>query len=125
MDPNKNMTDYVRKNAVKDALSTLTELIQKDKSFVAINNKLWQRAFESNFSPDSVDKVRAAFLSKAKTLLPTVIKKARNEALKGSGKRASDDPKKGPIAVGKPSTSKSDMKAVPKGMKTLDFLMQD
>jgi len=127
MDPKDNMTEYVRGKAVEDAMNTLQELIQQDRSFVSINNKLWERAFRSNFAQSDVDKIRAAFLSKAKTLLPTVIKKARNEALKGSGKRISEDgPKKGPIATGKPSTSKT-VKAsdIPKGMKTLDFLMAD
>jgi hypothetical protein len=127
MDPKDTMTEYVRGKAVEDAMNTLKELISQDKTFISINNKLWQRAFSSNFAQSDVDKIRAAYLSKAKTLLPTVIKKARNEALKGTGKRISEDgPKKGPIATGKPSTSKS-VKAsdIPKGMKTLDFLMAD
>lgn len=127
MDPKEQMTEYVRNKAVGDALNNLQELIAQDKAFVSINNKLWERAFRSGFNQADVDKIRAAYLSKARTLLPTVIKSARNEALKGSGKRIStDDPKKGPIATGKPSTQKA-MKVndIPKGMKTLDFLLQE
>ena len=136
IDPRKSMTEYVRKNASKDALETLNDLIKKDSRFVSLTDKLWERAVEQNFSQAAKDDIKRAYLSKARTLLPSVIKKARNDALRGMGKRVSDDdseeqtPSKGPIAPGRPRSQSSsgkvkDAKDIPRGMKTLDFLNAD
>lgn len=134
IDPHKSMSDYVRRNASKDALESLDSLISRDTRFKALTDKLWERAFETNFSKDSTDKIRSAFLSKAKTLLPAVIKKARNEALRGTGRRNADDQddektsaNKGPITAGRPRSTESsgkikEAKDIPKKMSTLDFL---
>jgi hypothetical protein len=128
IDPKKAMTDYVRKNATREAFDTLETLIGKDTRFRTLLNKLWEKAFEENFTKQSQERIRAAYLSKAKTLLPTVIKKARNEALKGMGKRTVDEestPRRGVITPGRSTTPSSGKKEVPKGMKSIDFLMQD
>jgi hypothetical protein len=135
IDPRGSMNEYVKKNASKDALETLEGLISKDTRFKALTDKLWEKAFENNFSKESTDMIKSAFLSKAKTLLPAVIKKARNEALRGSsGRRVSEDQdddktpaNRGPIAAGRPRSQSSSGKVtsgkdVPKGMSTLDFL---
>jgi hypothetical protein len=138
LDPNDSMSEYVKRTATREAFETLEDLMGKDTRFRGLLDKLWERAFERSFDKDSTDRIKAAYLSKAKTLLPTVIKKARNDALKGSGKRASSDSsddneemasKKGPITPGR-STSPSSGKykkgsEIPKGMSTLDVLMQD
>jgi len=139
IDPRKTMTDYVRKNAVREAHETLEDLISKDSRFRGLLDRLWEKAFERGFDKDSTDRIKSAYLSKAKTLLPSVIKRARNDALKGLGRRVSDDSmedeerptsKKGPITPGKstsPSSSGRIKKAsdIPRGMSTLDVLMKD
>lgn len=131
IDPRTSMSDYVRKNATKDAYSDLEEMMGQDSRFRGIMDKLWERAFENNFSQKSLDAIRSAYLSKAKVLLPTVIKKARNEALKGHrAKTESKEDKRGPLPQGRstastPSANKSSSKSVPSGMSTLDYLMQD
>lgn len=130
IDPRQSMTDYVRKNATKDAYEELESLMGQDGRFKTIMDKLWERAFDDNFSRKSLDAVRAAYLSKAKILLPTVIKNARNVALKGHKAKSSSD-KRAPLPVGRSTTSTSSAnkpsttKQVPSGMKTLDYLMQD
>lgn len=132
IDPKGTMSDYVRKNASREAQETLETMINGDKRFKIIVDKLWDKAFESKFSKDSVDKLRSAFMTQAKTLLPTVIKKARNEALRGMGKRVveSDDDKdnKVPVRERKQTTSRSnnssDAKIKP-GMSSLEFLMSE
>jgi len=137
IDPKQSMTDYVRKNASRDALDTLETLINQDTRFRNLIDKLWEKAFEDNFSQASKDRIRSAYVSKAKTLLPSVIKKARNEALRGIGKRVRDDdgeettPRRGPVPAGRPrSQSQNTGKVtkasdIPKGMSTLDFLNSD
>jgi len=136
IDPRGSMTDYVKKNAVKDAHSTLENLISKDARFRGLLDRLWEKAFQSGFDKDSTDRIKSAYLSKAKTLLPSVIKKARNDALKGLGGRSSDDEdmtsseKKSPAIQSGKSTPPSSGKIrkpgdIPKGMSTLDVLMKD
>lgn len=130
IDPKESMTDYVRKVATRDATEMLEGLIEKDLRFKALIDKLWEAAFKANFSRESVDRIKGAFTSKARTLLPSVIKKARNEALKGTGRRVEKDEDekadKSPIKQeGRSQSHKSDKKdagEVPKGMSTLEFL---
>ena len=132
IDPNGSMTDYVKQHATAEAFDTLEGLIAKDHRFRSLLDKLWEKAFQTNFDKPSTDRIKSAYLSKARTLLPSVIKRARNDALKGSA-RSSDgeerQAKKGPITPGK-STSPSSGKYrkasdIPKGMSTLDVLMKD
>lgn len=134
IDPKKSMSDYVRKNATKDAFVTLESLIDKDTRFRGLLDRLWEKAFEQRFDKESTDRIKSAYLSKAKTLLPSVIKKARNEALRGARSQGSDDeevmiPKKGPAVSGRstPPSSGKIRKAsdIPKGMSTLEFLGKD
>ena len=144
IDPKETMTPYVRRTASRDALEELESLISKDTRFGTIVDKLWERAFKNDFSPESVAKIRSAFVSKAQTLLPSIIKKHRNEALRGMGNRKADkdddsrpdnesnngdesrrrnDSKKGDESHRR--SSKGDSKSVPDGMSSLEFLMSD
>lgn len=141
IDPKESMTEYVRKNATRDAVEVLEGLIKKDSRFTVIIDKLWQQAEKTNFSAASIDTIKRAYLSKAKTLLPAVIKKARNEALKGMGKRVRDDddevvteekestPARRSKPKDEPSSNRSgkikSAKDIPAGMRSIDFLMQD
>jgi nitrate/TMAO reductase-like tetraheme cytochrome c subunit len=143
IDPKSSMTDYVRKQASREAFEQIQDLINKDARFKSILDKLWKHSFNSNFSRDSQDKIRRAFITRAKTVLPSAIKKARNEALKGLGKRVKEEtdelpevkeesvsnkPKKlgqstTPKFSGK--TDRDKAKQIPRGMSALDYLMQD
>ena len=138
IDPNGSMSDYVKRNAVRDVLDNLERIILEDRRFEVIKDKLWERAFANDFDSSSKDRIRQAYLSKAKTLLPALIRKARNEALKGLRKSDTDDTerkdKKGPLPVGRTrssspptsgKTTRDQAKSIPKGMSTLDYLNQD
>jgi hypothetical protein len=143
IDPKDSMSDYVRRNATRDALEELQTLVTSDKRFKIILDKLWENAFKSNFSKSSVDSIKSAYLGRAKTLLPTVIKKARNEALKGTSRKAARDEsneddstekveskRRGHPAVGRtpnssPKSDKEKAKAIPSNVRALDYLMSD
>jgi hypothetical protein len=136
IDPRGSMTDYVKQHAVKEAHEKLEDLLSKDKQFRGLLDRLWERAHERGYDKDSQDKIKSAYLSKAKTLLPTVIKKARNDALKGLGRRVDSDEveeersvRKNPITPGRstaPSSGKYRKASdIPRGMSTLDVLMKD
>lgn len=135
IDPKQSMSDYVKRTASREAFETLDTLIKKDSQFKVLVDKLWERAEKSDYSEESINKVRSAFLAKAKSLLPSVIKKARNEALRGMGKKVkdTDDTRNNDR---RRSTDKDDNKGsrtpnnrgnsgVPAGMSTLDFLMSE
>jgi hypothetical protein len=134
IDPRGTMTDYVKQHATQEAFNNLEDLLAKDMRFRSLLDKLWEKAFESGFDKTTTDKIKAAYLSKAKTLLPSVIKKARNDALRGRSNREEIEEetttsKKGPITPGR-STAPSSGKIrkpsdIPKGMSTLDVLMKD
>jgi hypothetical protein len=137
IDPKKSMTDYVRGHATKEALDTLDSIMSRDRHFRGLIDRLWEKAIERRFDKESTDRIKSAYLSKAKTLLPSVIKKARNEALRGLGRRASEDiledetpTRKSPAVNGRSTAPSSGGKIrkpsdIPKGMSTLDVLMKD
>lgn len=142
IDPKKSMTDYVRRNAERDALETVQKLMSGDSRFRTILDKLWERAFQQDYSKSSLDAIKSACHSKAKTLLPAVIKKARNEALRGSGirvKKEKDDDSNEESNTNRESTPRNrgrnedkpkafrfkDAKELPKNMSTLELLNLD
>jgi hypothetical protein len=91
IDPNGVMTDYNKRNAIRDAQEKISELITKDVRFKKIVDKLWEKAAKTDFSEASKAEIRKAFLAKAKSLLAPVLKSARNEALKGMGRKVKED----------------------------------
>lgn len=130
IDPRGTMTDYVKKHATNEALESLENLLAKDTRFHSLLDKLWEKAFEDGFSKVSTDRIKSAYLSKAKTVLPSVIKGARNSALRERRVETEEPtPKKGPITPGRstaPSSGKyKSAKEIPKGVTTLDYLMKD
>ena len=130
IDPNGSMSEYVKGHATAEAFDKLETLISQDTRFRGLLDKLWEKAFHSGFDKESTDRIKSAYLSKAKTLLPSVIKSARNTALREKSSSNQEVPaKKGPIARGQstPRTSGKYRKAsdIPRGMSTLDVLMSD
>lgn len=91
IDPKEMLTDYVKKAAIKDAMADLYDQIQKDSQFSKILSRLWAEAHKNKYGKNYQDKIRSAYINKSKTFLPSVIKRARSEALKGLGKRVKED----------------------------------
>jgi hypothetical protein len=137
IDPKNTMTEFVRNAAIREVTDNLTRLIGKDARFTSLNDKLWEAGFKASFSQEAKDRIVRAYFSKAKTVLPALIKQARVNALRGMGKRVNaseqeEQPdKKGPIPSGRPRSQErssgkiKEAKDIPKGMRTLDFLNQE
>lgn len=143
IDPRDSMTEFVKKHATKEALENLNRLVDKDPRFRRILDKLWERAADNDYTEESVAKIQSAYIAKAKTLLPSVIKKARADALKGIGKvkgktKEKDDTeeieekapreKSGRSASSQSRTDREDKGAKSKdgrGKSTYDYLMED
>lgn len=132
IDPKGALTAYEKKHAINEALQTAQQMIDEDKSFSRILDNLWKEAFKNDFNQSSKDKIRSAYLSKAKTVLPEAIKKIRAEALKDK-KRTTSENKRGPLPPNRTSTSSTtsrgktseDKPQIQKGMSTYDFLSED
>ena len=108
IDKNSSMSDYVKKNVSKECLESVHNLIGQDKLFRSHLDKLWENAFKSNYSPESLAAIRKAYISKANGLLPSAIKKARNEALGSKVSRTNEGEVKSnrtPIRPGRTATS--------------------
>lgn len=139
IDKQGSMTTYVKKAACSDAMQTLQKLINKDGRFQSLQGKLWEAAASDNFSKASMDRIKSAFTTKARQLLPTVLKKARTEALKGLSSRAKDEsldvndgttrrPKEARNTTSSSSSGRSykeKAQQIPQGMSTYDFLTKD
>jgi hypothetical protein len=132
IDPKKSMGEFVRKAAIRQVTEELNSLISRDSRFRIITDKLWAAAHKANYDKESMERIRSAYLSKSKTLLAPVIKKARIEALRGMGKRVREtvdeteettSPKKSRNTE-QPRSNTSGKKSggVPAGMSSLDFL---
>lgn len=136
IDPKDSMTDYVKRVAIRDAMDEVDKLIEGDKRFKGVLNNLWKKAAEKGFSRTALDEIQKTYLSKAKTLLPPVIQKHRNAALKGLGRRVTEEKDEVIDDVKdekEPATRRSaradntskDKAGIPKGMSSLDYLNSD
>lgn len=144
IDPKNVMSDYVRRQAVRDAYETADKLMKRDSRFKTILDRAWTKAREKNYDSDSLDVINKMIKSRAATVLPTVIKTARNEALKGLGIRTrsignnkntdnDDDKDEGrssqnrrPLKERNNNTRQTDnSKGIPRGMSIEKYIMSD
>jgi hypothetical protein len=138
IDPKGNMSSYVKKNAVADAMRILTSSIASDDSVPKNLDRLWRSAFDSKFSKDSLSKIKSFYLSKAKGNLKNAILKARAEALKDASPRDNnreketdveeeEDSRRKPRTInpGRPSQPKGKNSGPQKGESVTDYFMRD
>lgn len=139
IDKENQFTPYIRKNAVKDVMSSLSDSLDRDETFKrTIINPLIKKASEDGYSRSSMERVEKAYLSRAKSLLPKLIHSAKKEASKGlTGHRnsSSSEDKKGPIIVGHSTSSQNrsgqsrngskGKLEIPKGKSPTDWFMED
>ena len=132
IDIKDEMAPYVKKTATREANELVAKAIDGDKEFRRVLDKLWERARKDDYSQESLGNIRRAYVSKANTYLPQVIKKVRAQALgrgNGSSKNAAVD-RKGPLARGNSATpnkvgKSSKSSEIPPGMSVKDFLLKD
>lgn len=136
IDPKKSMSDYVRKNATKDAMEKITDLIERDTRFKSLADRLWEASAKNNFSKADIDKIVKAYIAKGRSLLAPVVKSARNEAMRGMGrsvKKEADEIESNntgnePEPERRRSSPKPKANEIPKGVSTyeaLNALMKD
>lgn len=133
IDPRDVMPPYVKKMAISEAIEKTKEAILADKPFVNQLNKLWEDAIKNDFNEISMNRLRTAYLSKARTILPNTIKNVRNEALKGLTTKSKVNKEeitgsRGPTgnksrSAGSQETGQRNQ--IPKGVSTFDYLNSD
>jgi len=132
IDRNNEMSPYVKRNAITDAMKLLHGTIGADNSFRKNLDKLWEAAFNENFNQNALGRIKSAYLGRAKSTLKAVIAKARAEALKDnvpSRKEQEEDEderpsKKGPIIAGRPRQSSGKNERKP-GESVSEFFARD
>ena len=137
IDRKGEMSDYVKRNAVRDALVMLHKTIGEDANFRRNLDRLWEASFNQRLNKNSLDRIRSAYLGKSRQLLPAIIKKARAEALNGqapSSRKERDDDneqeetprRRGPISDGRPRQhSGGNRGKMEKGESVLEFFSRD
>lgn len=140
IDPKESMTDYIRKVAIRDSIELTKSQIAKDARFQKIIDGLWHKAAQNDFDEASLSKIESAYLNRAKTVLPSVIKKVRGDALKGLGKKVrareevtedenetqeNDSRSKRESTRERTPSNKVQKGKVPDNMSTLDYLLND
>jgi hypothetical protein len=134
IDPRGVMTEYEKKNAVKEALNRLHHKVGEDRIFAKNLDKLWRAALSSKFDENSLAGIKKSYLGKAKGLLGNVIKEVRSEVLKGNarskGKDKLEDKEETPqvrkIAnAGRPHQQNNKANERQKGETVEDFLSRD
>ena len=140
-DSSKSITNIVQKNLpedvspflgrsiTRDVMDELANVLRDDPAHRSNMERLLKQAAQNRYSSEWKDRVKSAYLSRAKLALPTIIKKVRSAALKGSnGKARPSTFKRATGSDSKVSSrgtvqSKDAANAVKTGkMKEIDFL---
>jgi hypothetical protein len=80
-DPEKKLTDFVRKAIIRDSLAELDEQLTKDPALGRTLKQLWKRASQGGFTREHQASILSAHLARAKQLLPVIRNRKVTEAL--------------------------------------------
>jgi hypothetical protein len=130
----KNLPDevspFLGRSITRDIMDELAAVLRDDPSHRSNMERLLKQAAANRYSTEWKDRIRFAYLSRAKLALPTIIKKVRSQALKGSNgkprpsthKRATGSDSK--VSSGRNVTVNKDKESAVKSgkMKEIDFL---
>jgi hypothetical protein len=132
IDPRGSMSAYVKSKAVEDAMSAVQNTIANDREYRSVNDRLWDTAFRTNYSDESKQRLKSAYVTRARLHLPGIIRKVRESAIRGLAPKRPERDRQGPLPQGKSSThsnrggsTKEQAAKIPRGMSTLQFLSED
>lgn len=87
VDPKKEVPSVLREALVNKILSDLKTELGKDTEHTSLMTRLWAEARKSNYSRQSLNQLKTAYLVGAKKILPVIQKKRVEETLREMGKR--------------------------------------
>lgn len=129
IDPKNSMSAYVKSKAINDASDRMEQALLSDRRYMNMIDNLYAAAAKSGFDNASRTKIKNTIYTKAKAILPDIIREVRAEALKGSSSsRVAEEEiveKKSTTNEPRTSSSKSEKNVPGRHEKTLDFFMRD
>jgi len=129
IDPRNEMIPRLKAAAIDDALRMLDSSIASDTRFRQLISGKWEASAKADYSEQSKLDIRNALISKAKSVLPQIVRSVRANAMKGQATRTREASVKRddrPVERGRPATSgKREKGKIPQGMSTMDYIMSD
>lgn len=92
LDPNNNMSAYLKGKIADDILSAVDAQMQKDPEYMRLTDRLFERAKKEGFPISYKQKYVTAYLARARELMPEIRKRIKAKVVgrpNGSGKKKS------------------------------------
>jgi hypothetical protein len=80
LDPNNTMNDFTRDLMVDRILVEVGDTLSKDKRHMDTMNSLWRRAHSEGYAGNWKDRLKSAYLSGARAVMPAIRAKIRSAA---------------------------------------------
>jgi hypothetical protein len=113
LDPDDELSPYIRKTLVRDIITEVDRVLLKDKAHLSLMNSKWRRAKTEGFSKDSLSSIVSAYQARAKSLVPSIRAKLKSAALGKAGdvkntRRSEEiqDRSKKELPVGRPGVTR-------------------
>lgn len=90
LDPDNSLTPFLKKSIVNSCIEEIWTHLAKDPEHNSVMKARWNRAKLNGFTEDDKTKIISTLLVRAKTLIPSIRTKLKNDAL-GITKKASDE----------------------------------
>lgn len=81
VDPKGLLSEYDRKNITRDVLEEVDKVLAADQRHMNLMGTLWGKAKKSGWEPSLKDRIKTAYLSRVRVIIPEIARKARSEAL--------------------------------------------
>ena len=91
LDPRGVMTDAMKEILIEKVMKEINNTLVSDTSHTSQMNSLWRKAKNDGFSSSNKSKIIAAYLERAKELVPSIRSKVRSAALGTKTQKAERD----------------------------------
>jgi hypothetical protein len=87
-DPDGVFTPFLKRKCIEEVMDQVGKALEADSGHMSVMKSRWTRAGRDGYTRDSKDKIVAAYLARARSLVPPIRDKVRREAL-GTAVKAS------------------------------------
>lgn len=99
LDPDNTMNEFTRDTLLEKIKNEVKQQVANDQLHVRRMNSLWKRAEQSGYSRENLSRIVAAYLERARSVIPTVRNKYRGIALKGRQRQTEQEEQERPIRI--------------------------
>lgn len=78
---NEKASPYLKRTMTNEIIDRVGELMNSDEKHLGLMDSLWNRAAKENYSASSLERIKSAWLSRARALMPAIRREVRNQAL--------------------------------------------